>query len=219
MIINRKLLLFLSKDDYQKVGLTGKKHLDKYKIELDLSNQKESFKARLKWCLQNTFVKTIDYNLIHYENESKLIVFKDIINEKMDLESYNAKMKNIKVPKYLMVDTEIDQLSKLELLEWVGLCAIESDRLSIQSKVDPFICNLKEPQGSKIGNVNIMKLSGFIIPEYIQGLNLRGGWNVVSVKTIKGSLLWKEQAQKGDVECGYVLVNTKNSKLSYHYAG
>jgi ribonuclease P/MRP protein subunit RPP40 len=85
-----------------------------------------------------------------------------------------------------------------QLLEWIGLVLIKSERIKIDDKVDPYICRYQFPEAfeetadTKAENLTHLRWHGLIPPRLIRELlnvlesELKKGWFAMGSKSLEG---------------------------------
>ncbi|KAG0212713.1 hypothetical protein BGX28_005746 [Mortierella sp. GBA30] len=159
-----KLILSLTKDSYEQLGLTGSPsefHADRqrYKVEIDLLAPamipgKPGFE-RIKWCFENTLVTVFPMVLasvdpqgvslpLEFPSDSKTRA------QKMSFKIQAKTLENIVVPDSMSIRTigknDIRWRKNVsDLYEWIGMAGMQSDRITFGDTIDPFLCVYSTP--------------------------------------------------------------------------
>ncbi|KAK9728179.1 hypothetical protein K7432_001288 [Basidiobolus ranarum] len=172
------LILSVTKDTYEELGLIGKPskfaskgHRYTVTIDLNADNMIPGHKIyeRVKWCFEHTLTDTFTF-LIQSTNPA---------GECVELEfPLDAEARKI-FPKYLESSNESIEIPSMESLldnenveiwkeeameryEWLGMVACQSTRVQANSAVDPFVSIYSTPTPFEVGTGSSFKLTGLI---------------------------------------------------------
>ncbi|KAF9266987.1 hypothetical protein L218DRAFT_921838 [Marasmius fiardii PR-910] len=94
----------------------------------------------------------------------------------------NVKIPIFQIPERPKPSRELDGQSKVEdstedyeesigqLLEWIGMAGLNSQRLQANDRVDPFIAVYEPPSRSRIGSLTHVKWTGLLSPSFVQSV-------------------------------------------------
>ncbi|CAG8444001.1 8637_t:CDS:10 [Diversispora eburnea] len=182
------LILNLTKDTYEQLGLTGKPskygtNRQRFVVQINLLEKsmipgKKSYE-RVKWCFENSLTESFPF----------LISFIDIIShesKEMNFPStFNAK--------------------KLKIYDWLGMVSLKSQRLLAHDRIDPYISVYSPPEPYKMGDGTLLRWTGFIpsaiilsifksVLEQIEKNHLNVPWIVINIYGFKDSpISWNKQ--------------------------
>ncbi|KAI8363559.1 ribonuclease P 40kDa subunit-domain-containing protein [Mortierella sp. GBAus27b] len=183
-----KLILSLTKDSYEQLGMIGKpseflRGRQRYAVELDLSSPsmvpgKPGFE-RIKWCFENTLTTVFPMVLASVDPEGNSLPLEFPESARATRMSFNVQctqLNNIMIPDTTTIRTigKNDlrwRLNVSELYEWVGMAAIQSDRITLGDRIDPFLCVYSNPPQTTPDPVGsegcLVEVSGLIPSESI----------------------------------------------------
>ncbi|KAG0280334.1 hypothetical protein BGZ96_001602 [Linnemannia gamsii] len=182
-----KLILNLTKDSYEQLGLSGKPstfHQDRqrYVVEIDLNKPamipgKPGFE-RVKWCFENTLVTPFSmlFASVDSQGVSLPLEFPESVQATpMKFNIQSTPLNNIIIPDATPLRTigKNDlrwRRSVSDLYEWVGLASIQSDRITFGDNIDPFLCvysppappTIEQQQDPTPSSGSLIEISGFI---------------------------------------------------------
>ncbi|GJJ71708.1 ribonucleases P/MRP protein subunit RPP40 [Entomortierella parvispora] len=156
------LILSLTKDTYEQLGLSGtpsKFHPDRqrYTVKIDMRASsmtpgKPGFE-RIKWCFENTLVTVFPMVLGSVDDQGISLPLSFPESARATRLSFNVQsthLPNIIVPDTSAIRTigksELNwRTSVMELYEWIGMAGMQSDRIVMGNKIDPFLCVYSAP--------------------------------------------------------------------------
>ncbi|KAG0092059.1 hypothetical protein BGZ92_010970 [Podila epicladia] len=178
-----KMILSLTKDSYEQLGLTGvpsqfQKNRQRYVVELDLQAPsmipgKAGFE-RIKWCFENTLVTVFPMVLASVDPAGVSLPLDFPVSARARQLSYRIQTT---VLDYIMVpDTQpLRTIGKndlrwrkqvAEVYEWIGMASIQSERITVVDNIDPYLCvyaNPAQKTPEKVGSSGyLLEISGFI---------------------------------------------------------
>ncbi|KAF9899703.1 hypothetical protein EC991_008430 [Linnemannia zychae] len=182
-----KLILNLTKDSYEQLGLSGKPstfHPDRqrYVVEIELNKPamipgKAGFE-RIKWCFENTFVASFSMLFAAADPQGVLLPLEFPESVGATVLSFNVQttpLNNIIIPDATSIRTigKNDlrwRRSVSDLYEWIGLASMQSDRIAFGDNIDPFLCVYSSPSHSTTEQQQdptpssgcLIEISGFI---------------------------------------------------------
>ena len=149
------LLLNISRNTYETLGLEGIKspQKDRFIIQIDLKH--ESFKHgtklydRAKWCFQNTLTDSFEFYISSVDSNGSNFQL-SFENLELISQSRNHIFKNIKTPLFELLNFDLNTNSGLEtateLFEWIGMVLNDSPRLNVSDSPDPYISYYSVPE-------------------------------------------------------------------------
>ncbi|KAF9124119.1 hypothetical protein BGW39_008437, partial [Mortierella sp. 14UC] len=182
-----KLILNLTKDSYEQLGLSGKPstfHPDRqrYVVEIELNTPamipgKPGFE-RIKWCFENTLITPFSmlFASVDPQGVSLPIEFPESVGATAKTFNVQATpLSNIVIPDATPIrtvgknDLRWRRLVS-DLYEWVGLASLQSDRITFGDNIDPFLCVYSSPsypileqqQDPTPSSGCLLEISGFI---------------------------------------------------------
>ncbi|KAI7821945.1 ribonuclease P 40kDa subunit-domain-containing protein [Gamsiella multidivaricata] len=178
-----KLILSLTKDSYEQLGLIGTPskfypNRQRYVVEVDLRAPsmipgKPGFE-RIKWCFENTLTTTFPMLLVSVtpEGVSLPLKFPDSARAtKLSFNIQSTRLDSILIPDTTTIRTigRNDlrwRKSVAELYEWIGMSAMQSERISLGDRVDSFLCVYSNPPQTTAEPVGssgcLIEISGLI---------------------------------------------------------
>ncbi|KAJ3216802.1 Ribonuclease P protein subunit p40 [Clydaea vesicula] len=182
---NGTLILNLNKDTYETLGLEGKsstliRRSDRFVVKINLLDasftETKKFYQRVKWCFENSLVTSFNFFLTKYNksngNLEELDNFGDANIEKVYLNDNYLCNENVITPHIEQILEQLTRSSDLkqsestelinDLLEWLGMAAVSSDRIMSYDRVDSFISAYKVAQPNRIHNLYSMEATGLI---------------------------------------------------------
>ncbi|RHZ56987.1 hypothetical protein Glove_395g26 [Diversispora epigaea] len=224
------LILNLTKDTYEQLGLTGKPSKygtsrQRFVVQINLLEKsmipgKKGYE-RVKWCFENSLTESFPF----------LISFIDIIShESKEMKfpsTFNAKKLNVEQNSFLLNDILIPEISEMikmnnnnnnndnkkeenkwksdaiEIYDWLGLVSLKSQRLLAYDQIDPYISLYSPPEPYKMGDGTLLRWTGFI-PSAI-------------ILSIFKSVL--EQIEKNNLNVPWIVINIwgfKDSPISWN---
>ncbi|KAG9325796.1 hypothetical protein KVV02_005720 [Mortierella alpina] len=172
-----KMILSLTKDSYEQLGLTGSPskfhpNRQRYVVEIDLLAPamipgKPGF-DRIKWCFDNTLTTIFPMVLVSVDplGVSLPLEFPESARAKQMAFGIQCRTLNdIVVPDTTVIRTigknELRWRKDVSALyEWVGLAAMQSDRIAFGDSIDPFLCVYSSPPQK---TDNVVKSSGCLL--------------------------------------------------------
>ncbi|PKY14508.1 hypothetical protein RhiirB3_426515 [Rhizophagus irregularis] len=174
------LILNLTKDTYEELGLDGKStkfgpDKQRFVVQIDLKEKslipgKKGYE-RIKWCFNNTLTKKFTFLISFVKSGTKKsseIDFPSLFNAEKILGKFdvNNTFDNILIPDLNMIKNISNEfqwrLDAVEIYDWIGLASIQAQRIKSHDQVDPFISVYKPPEPYSNGNGSFIKYTGFI---------------------------------------------------------
>ncbi|KDN47052.1 hypothetical protein RSAG8_03829, partial [Rhizoctonia solani AG-8 WAC10335] len=162
------LVMKISKERYQTLGIAGKEANGAYTIQIDLKDKATKLYSRAKDA-SGGWDKTWDVWSTADEDVSDLPMSKlpHIIKK---VEPETVLLKDVLVPSGLPVEEDEDE-AWVELFEWVGMCAIGtngSPRIASVNQINPYISSYSAPEGSNTGSVTRFRWEGPLSDNFIR---------------------------------------------------
>ncbi|KAJ3009646.1 Ribonuclease P protein subunit p40 [Thoreauomyces humboldtii] len=196
------LIMNLTKDTYQTLGLVGKKAFcgQRFEIRLDLAepgfkNGSKGF-DRVAWCFSHTLTRTFEFILASVDLQTGLA--RDIDFPPSAAYTRNVPSTSIDPLSDLIVpmippasfpphvpsfDTDMDaeqwRSDAIDLFEWFGMVTCDVPRISaVQGTVDPFYSVYSCPEPNAIGTLTRVRGRGFLPPTEITSVLDKVGGDV-----------------------------------------
>ncbi|KAL2850873.1 ribonuclease P 40kDa subunit-domain-containing protein [Aspergillus pseudodeflectus] len=188
------LRLELGKEDFERTGLEGKavrtggkKHAkERYLVELNLRlpsmlHGKKGFQ-RIEWAFKNVLTQRVAWLFFDLGTESAGVSEDDLSlrgnsPEIISCEPIRTTHENISTPSFsdLQVSEKAsEEMENLcgEISEWLSLVSLESQRVSADDDIDPYLCRYDAPEigQTKESDLVTLKWHGFIPPRWIMQL-------------------------------------------------
>ncbi|CAG8443951.1 10866_t:CDS:10 [Ambispora leptoticha] len=173
------LILHLTKDTYEELGLTGKPakfgpKRQRYVVTIDVLADsmipgKKGYE-RIKWCFEHTLSGNFPF-LISYVNVAdkkyREINFPSAIKtQKIFLNESLSRIENILTPDLnsikLTTNKEEWISNAIEIYDWIGMASIKAQRIREQDSVDPYISTYRSPEPCSSQNGILVRWTGFV---------------------------------------------------------
>ncbi|CAG8786909.1 5735_t:CDS:2, partial [Racocetra persica] len=206
------LILNLTKDTYEQLGLPGKPakfgpDRQRFVIQINLLEKsmipgKKGFE-RIKWCFNNTLSDPFPFLISYVDSvtqETQKITFPPTFNaKKLTVELKFEKLNNIIFPDMEAIKTASNEDQRrsdiVEIYDWFGMASLQAQRIRSQDKVDPYISVYTPPGPCLSGNGSLLCCTGFIPSSMIfdQFKSSNIPWVALSVWGFKDSpISWKK---------------------------
>ncbi|KAG9060896.1 hypothetical protein KI688_007853 [Linnemannia hyalina] len=209
-IRNGKLILNLTKDSYEQLGLSGKpstfhKDRQRYVVEIELNKPamipgKPGFE-RINWCFENTFAAPFSMLFASVDPQGVSLPLEFPASARATPMTFNIQstcLNNVVIPDATPIRTigKNDlrwRRSVSELYEWIGLASMQSERITFGDNIDPFLCVYSPPpppttedqQDSRPSSGCLIEISGFIpsqsIVRILEALRL---FNIKQIRSV-----------------------------------
>ncbi|CAG8467025.1 8972_t:CDS:10 [Ambispora gerdemannii] len=173
------LVLHLTKDTYEELGITGKPakfgpKRQRYVVTIDVLADsmvpgKKGYE-RIKWCFEHTLSGSFPF-LISYVNvadrKSREITFPGTIKtQKILLNESLSRLENILTPDLDSIKPtthkETWTSDAIEIYDWIGMISINAQRIHEQDSVDPYISTYRPPEPYSSQNGIFVRWTGFV---------------------------------------------------------
>ncbi|KAK5671579.1 hypothetical protein QVD99_001426 [Batrachochytrium dendrobatidis] len=222
------LVLSLTKDTYESAGLTGHKcktdpTKSRYVVTIDLTQNTFSkgnkMYDRISWVFMHSITATFKFNIISIKTSLESSSASSLIQTKQIVFPMDAQVKELFISRQMMhmnniyipdlstglvpgFDSSDDDSSRIaiELLEWVGMASIRSQRLSATDSVDSFIAMVGLYEPSVLGDLVMITYKGFIPPLFISRIVDAADQCISkSITEISKSTAWAALHVAGDI--------------------
>ncbi|KAL4920229.1 ribonuclease P 40kDa subunit-domain-containing protein [Aspergillus aurantiobrunneus] len=189
------LKLELSKEDYERTGMTGKpvrtggkKHAkERFIVELNLRlpsmlHGKRGFQ-RLEWAFKNVLNKPVTWLFFDLGTELTDVAEDDLSlkgnsPDTIPCEPVCTTHKNVTTPSFSDIQitnstTELDlKVVSGEVSEWLAMVSLGSRRVSADDNIDPYLCRYDAPEigDTRAFDIVSLKWHGFVPPNWIMHL-------------------------------------------------
>ncbi|RIA99709.1 ribonuclease P 40kDa subunit-domain-containing protein [Glomus cerebriforme] len=210
------LILNLTKDTYEELGLDGKPtefgpSKQRFVVQINLKEKslipgKKGYE-RIKWCFNNTLTKKFTFLISFIKSDTKQsseIDFPSSFNAKKILGKFdfNNIFDHILIPDLKIIKNISNEsqwrLDAIEIYDWIGLVSIQAQRIKSHDQVDPYISVYKPPEPYSDGNGSFIKCAGFIpsstikelfdsVSKFLQESEINIPWVIINVWGFKDS--------------------------------
>ncbi|KAL5633400.1 hypothetical protein ACGC1H_003781 [Rhizoctonia solani] len=159
------LVMKISKERYQTLGIAGKELNGAYTVQVDLKDKTTKLYSRTKNALEG-WDKTWDVWTTEVSDRPKSTL-PHIIKK---IEPETVLLKDVLVPPGLPLEEDEDE-AWIELFEWVGMCTIGtngSPRIASVDQINPYMSSYSAPDGSNASSVTRFRWEGLLSDKFIR---------------------------------------------------
>lgn len=189
------------------------------KIKLSALKRDGNLFKRTKECFQDRYSGDLDFLYSKLDNTS--INLPEGINAtRVNLSKQESLFENVKIPRVNSLVNDISS-SAIDLLEWIGMVAVESDRISAADRVDPFMSTYEVPRPLDFGDLHTLRISGLLAPLFILDCVSKIkqsdlDWCVVVVSGFSDSpVTWNKQENESKGHNDFVIVISKEKDVAF----
>lgn len=216
------LILNVIKSVYYSMGLLGiasKLNTNRYIIKINMKRKgflKSKLYHRLSWCFSNTFVEKYDFSIVCMDTITNCSINIDfpstVRSEKVRTEFLKTEL--IEPIHYPVFEAQKDKLFLLDCFEWIGMLAVKSPRIKVNSIVDPYFSTYSNCEPNEIvSNLKIWKAEGFFAPGFIKKLH-SNHFDILIVKGFQDQPIGFNLHESSGITL-YCIANTKSYPILY----